>query len=624
MNVGTSYIEMIVLLPVITGILLFMVPEKLRIIKGIIGLVIAAVTLYFAWQLYNEPVSGGQINLFDIGFLNRFDKAGYLSAVIPFTMLNVDSLARFIVLLISFFSLLILVYSILYVTKEKALKNYYPFVLLTLGVSALTVLADSLLLFIFCWGFLGLTLYKLIKGYDEESSAAAKKTFILIGASDGIMILGIAIIWKITGLFNMSEISVGTTDAIRITAFLALLIGSFTKAGAFPFHTWVPDYTKSAPASSSAYLPASLDKLLGIYFMFRICNGIFMVNQGLRLTILIMGVLTIIIAVMMALIQHNYKKLLGYHAISQVGYMIVGLGLGTVLGLAGGLFHMLNNALYKAGLFLVAGNVEKQTGKEELEELGGLSGAMPITFIAALIFALSISGIPPFNGFASKWMIYQGIIDFGKQPGMANHVWIIWLALAVIGSALTLASFIKFISGIFLGRRTEANKVTEVNPAMWSPVILLALICLVAGVFASRLVIPRLFEPILGEINYTGIWDSSAIALLILFSIILGVLIYLIGNIKRFRKEDSFIGGEVNRDQTGYAVVDFYKTIGEAPVFKYLYNGAEKKWFDLYDLCKGLVLKISQLFSAAHNGILSNLAFWVLAGLIFMFIFLLL
>ena len=354
MNVGTSYIEMIVLLPVITGILLFMVPEKLRIIKGIIGLVIAAVTLYFAWQLYNEPVSGGQINLFDIGFLNRFDKTGYLSAVIPFTMLNVDSLARFIVLLISFFSLLILVYSILYVTKEKALKNYYPFVLLTLGVSALTVLADSLLLFIFCWGFLGLTLYKLIKGYDEESSAAAKKTFILIGASDGIMILGIAIIWKITGLFNMSEISVGTTDAIRITAFLALLIGSFTKAGAFPFHTWVPDYTKSAPASSSAYLPASLDKLLGIYFMFRICNGIFMVNQGLRLTILIMGVLTIIIAVMMALIQHNYKKLLGYHAISQVGYMIVGLGLGTVLGLAGGLFHMLNNALYKAGLFLVA------------------------------------------------------------------------------------------------------------------------------------------------------------------------------------------------------------------------------------------------------------------------------
>ena len=261
--------------------------------------------------------------------------------------------------------------------------------------------------------------------------------------------------------------------------------------------------------------------------MFRICSEIFVVNQGLKLAILILGVLTIIIAVMMALVQHNYKRLLGYHAVSQVGYMIVGLGLGTVLGIAGGLFHMFNHAMYKAGLFLVAGNVEKNTGKEELDELGGLSKFMPVTYIAALIFALSISGIPPFNGFASKWMIYQGIIDFGKQPGLASNLWIIWLALAVIGSALTLASFIKFISGIFLGRIPDNTKIKEVNPAMWLPVIVLALVCLVAGVFAGKLVVPQLFGPVLGEISYTGIWDSSAIALLILFSVILGILVYL-------------------------------------------------------------------------------------------------
>ncbi|MBN1416277.1 MAG: hypothetical protein JW973_14340 [Bacteroidales bacterium] len=620
----TCPIDIIFLLPLITGILLFAVPERFRLVKGITAIVISAVVLFFAVQLYKMQTVTGQINLFELSFLNRLDTTGWLSAFTPFTMLNIDNIARLIVLLICFFSLLILVYSILYITKERVLKNYYPFVLLTLGVSALTVLADSLLLFIFCWGFLGLTLYKLIKGYDEESSAAAKKTFILIGASDGIMILGIAILWKITGHYNMSEIHVGTTDAIRITAFLALLVGSFTKAGAFPFHTWIPDYTKSAPASSSAYLPASLDKLLGIYFMFRICSEIFVVNQGLRLTILILGVLTIIIAVMMALVQHNYKRLLGYHAVSQVGYMIIGLGLGTILGIVGGLFHMFNHAMYKAGLFLVAGNVEKQTGKEELDELGGLSRAMPITFMAALIFALSISGVPPFNGFASKWMIYQGIIDFGKQPGLANNLWILWLALAVVGSALTLASFIKFISGIFLGRKKTGMEAKEVNPVMWLPMILLAIVCLIAGIFASHLVIPQLFEPVLGTINYTGIWDSSAIALLILLSIILGVLVYMIGNLNKFRKDDSFIGGETNRDQTGYEVTDFYKTIGEAPVFKYLYDKAEKKWFDIYDLSKSVVLKVSHLFSAAHNGILSNLAFWVLAGLIFMFIFLLL
>ena len=107
--------------------------------------------------------------------------------------------------------------------------------------------ADNLLLFLFFWGILGITLYKLIQGNNEESSAAAKKTLILIGASDSIMIIGIAILWKMTGSLNMSEIHLPTTNVLSVTAFLALLIGSFTKAGAFPFHTWIPDYAKDGP-----------------------------------------------------------------------------------------------------------------------------------------------------------------------------------------------------------------------------------------------------------------------------------------------------------------------------------------------------------------------------------------
>ena len=232
-----------------------------------------------------------------------------------------------------------------------------------------------------------------------------------------------------------------------------MLTGSFTKAGAFPFHTWVPDYAKYAPASSSAYLPASLDKLLGIYFLARITTGMFIMNEWLTLLLLSAGVISIITAVMMALVQHNYKRLLGFHAVSQVGYMILGFGLGSMIGVAAGLFHMINNALYKSGLFLSAGCVEYRTGKEDIDDLGGLSKAMPLTFIATLIFAMSISGVPPFNGFASKWMIYQGIIEFGSGTGIANKLWVVWLGLAVLGSALTLASFIKLIGGIFLGRR---------------------------------------------------------------------------------------------------------------------------------------------------------------------------
>ena len=619
MNLVINYISVIILLPLAAGVVLFIVPEKFRLIKGFIALLISAVVLFFAIQLYFIRFDPGQINLLALDFLNRLNKPGFSAGLSDFTMLNPDNLARLIVLMIGLFAFLILVYSIFYITKDRSLNNYYPFVLLTLGVSICTVLADSLILFIFCWGFLGLTLYKLIKGYNEESATAAKKTFILIGASDSIMILGIGIIWKITGSLNISEISLGTTDVIRIAAFLALLTGSFTKAGAFPFHTWVPDYTQWAPASSSAYLPASLDKLLGIYFLSRICNDLFVLNDGMRLILLSVGVLTIIIAVMMALMQHNYKRLLGFHAVSQVGYMIVGFGLGSLIGIAAGLFHMINNAIYKSGLLLSAGCIEYRTGKEDINDLGGLSKAMPVTFIAALIFALSISGIPPLNGFASKWMIYQGIIDFGKDTGIANELWIIWLGLAVLGSALTLASFIKYLGGIFLGRKkAEFEGIREVPVLMWLPMLFLAVMCIMVGVFASNFVVPKLFMPVTGDFEFSGTWNSTLVALLILVSILLGMLLYWIGNIKKFRAEDSFIGGEKIQDAVSYSTPEFYKTISDFGFFSWIYRKAEDKWFDLYDLLKRLTLWFSNLLSKAHTGVLPDYSIWVFVGLIIM------
>jgi len=495
---------------------------------------------------------------------------------------------------------------------------------LTLACSVCAALADNLILFIIFWGFLCLTLYKLIKGYDEESSTAATKSLILIGASDGFIIFGMAILWKIGQTMEISQLNVATNNYLNVFAFFSFLIGSFTKAGAFPFHTWIPDYTKKAPASSSAYLPASLDKLLGIYFMVRICRDMFIINQWLTLILLIIGVLTIIIGVMMALIQHNYKKLLGYHAVSQVGYMVVGLGLGTPLGIVGGLFHMVNNALYKSGLFLVAGSIEKRTGKEDLDDLGGLSRVMPLTFIAALIFALSISGIPPFNGFASKWTIYQGIIDFGKEAGIANRLWIIWLSLAVIGSALTLASFVKFITGAFLGRaRKEFNDVKEVSIVMWLPQIFLTLLCIGFGVFATNLVIPKIFAPLAGDFQYSGSWNSTTISFLVLISIILGFLIYLAGNIKNMRTADSFIGGEKIQQQTGYSSTEFYKTISNFNIFSFFYKKADKKLFDIYNVSKNIILWLYSKLSTAHTGVLSSYAIWFLVGITIMLILLL-
>ncbi len=613
-----GFLQFLILLPLAAGILLFLVPDKYLSVKGVFALIISLVTGYMTISLFSSSV---QMVVLD-GTIGRscttLFGSNLLQGAEKYFTFTIDNLSKLIVLFISIFAILLLLYSLVYIKPDKV-KNYYTWFLITIGSSYGAVLADNLILFLTFWGILGITLYKLIPGRNEESSATAKKTLILIGASDSIMIIGIALLWRLTGSLSIDAINLPTTNILTVTAFLALLVGSFTKAGAFPFHSWVPDYAKDAPAASSALLPASLDKLLGIYFLARMTTNIFVLSEGMKLLLLSVGVITIITAVMMALIQHNYKRLLGFHAVSQVGYMIVGFGLGSLIGIAAGLFHMINHALYKSGLLLSAGCVEYSTGKENIDDLGGLSKAMPVTFIASLIFAMSISGVPPLNGFASKWMIYQGIIDFGSGTGIASKLWVLWLGLAVLGSALTLASFIKFIGGIFLGRRKPAlEKVKEVPFLMWLPLALLALFCVGFGVFATNYVVPKLFMPVTGEFQFPGFWNSSLVSLLVIISIVIGIILYLALNLKNFRREDSFIGGEKFQEQTSYATPEFYKTILEFRFFSWVYKKAEEKWFDIYDLSKRFVLWVSHLFSEAHTGVLPGYIIWALAGLIIM------
>jgi formate hydrogenlyase subunit 3/multisubunit Na+/H+ antiporter MnhD subunit len=612
----------IIIIPVIFGLLLLLFPSRLRTVKGIIATGVTLLTCYLAVVLYGSTNQVFTLNDWVLASGSRAPVMEVYDTLVKYSVFSIDHLSKLITLFIAIISLLITLYSLLYKGHHQ-IRHYYAYLLITLGFSFGATLANNLILFLVCWGILGLTLYKLIRSHDEGSSQAAKKTLVIIGSSDGIMILGIAILWRITGTLNMDEISLPTGNALEVTAFLALIIGSFTKAGAFPFHTWIPDYAQHAPASSSAYLPASLDKLLGIYFLARITTGLFEMGEWMRFILLTLGVITIITAVMMALVQHNYKRLLGFHAVSQVGYMVVGFGLGSLIGIAAGLFHMINNAIYKGGLFLVAGAVEQQTGKEELDEVGGLSRSMPLTFLAAIIFALSISGIPPLSGFASKWMIYQGIIDFGQGTGLCANLWIVWLSLAVLGSALTLASFIKFTGGIFLGRRSgEGAAPGEVSPLMWIPMMVLALTCIGFGVLASNLVVPRLFQPVTGSFEFTGIWASSTVGILFLVSIALGILIYYAGNFKNFRTSESFIGGEKMQEEASFSTLEFYKSFQEFGWLSLMYKRAREKWFDLYQLGGKFIRWLGRGLSRAHTGILHDYTLWVFAGLLLLLILL--
>ena len=540
-----------------------------------------------------------------------------------------DNLSIFVGIFIAIFTVLVILYSLGFMRRRKGLAGYYLCILLTLIASLGVVFSNHLILLVVFWGFLGLLLYLLIGfGQKEHTSYTAKKAFIIIGGTDAFMLLGLALIWHLTGSFRMDKISIALDNRFAIWAYLCLAAGAFAKAGAMPFHTWVPDTAEDAPVPVTAYLPASLDKLLGIYFLARISLNIFQMNAAMNTVLMAVGSFTIVAAVMMALIQHDLKRLLGYHAVSQVGYMVLGIGTGNPIGIAGGLFHMLNHAIYKSCLFLSGGTVEKRTGTSDLEKLGGLVKIMPITFITFLVAAFAISGVPPFNGFASKWMIYQGIIETAKSGGF---MWILWLIAAMFGSALTLASFMKLVHAVFLGQPSKETPDSrhKTGPTMWIPQVFLATLCVIFGVFAFRIPLKIFIFPSLGIdpafSGFSGMWNPSLATLLILVGIAVGIVIYLLGSVAKTRETEIFVGGEVLKEHPDMRIsgTEFYNTIQEIGPLGNIYRLAEKKAFDLYEVGSKITFSFNRLLRYLHNGVLPSYLTWCLLGMIILFYILL-
>ena len=534
-------------------------------------------------------------------------------------LFRLDTLSIFVGGFVCLFSILTILYSFAFMKDRKGLFKYYIYLILTCLASLGAVFSADLLIFIVFWGFLGLLLYLLIGfGQKENTAYTAKKSFIIIGGTDALMLLGLAIVWHISGSLRLDQAAITLTSKPAVIAYLCLAAGAFAKAGAMPFHTWVPDTAEDAPTSVTAFLPASLDKLLGIYFLARISMDLFKMDQGMNTFLMAVGSLTIVAAVMMALIQHDMKRLLGYHAVSQVGYMVLGIGTGNPIGIAGGLFHMLNHAIYKSCLFFSGGSVEKKTGTTNLEKLGGLARIMPITFITFLIASFSISGVPPFNGFASKWMIYQGIIETAKA---GDKLWVIWLVAAMFGSALTLASFMKLVHAVFLGQPSpERKEVKGDAPAsMWITTVILASLCVIFGVFALQVPLKLFILPsVKGVPTFIGIWSSGLATAFIIAGLVLGFIIYLLGTVMKTRTVEPFTGGELLEKHPDMRVsgVDFYETVKDIGILKAIYKMAERKWFDIYEVGVKFTLGFNKVLRYIHNGVLLTYLSWCLLGML--------
>ena len=601
----------IIFLPLIVGFVMLFLPNRLKALSKMATLVISILTFAWAVQIFRLEGITFAWSIFQIGNL----KLDLLLATNP--------LNKFILLFAMGFGLLITLYSLKPMADTKRANEFYGSILLTIGGTAGILLSNHLLFLLIFWEIVTVSLYILITTGGKNSNFAATKSFAMIGASDAAFLLGIAMVWALSGgTFVMSAINLETTSALPIAAFLLLMLAAITKAGAMPMHTWLPTSGEYAPTSVMALLPAAIDKLLGIYLLVVIVKQLFVLNSpALSIILAIIGAVTIIVAVMIAMVQHNLKKLLSYHAVSQVGYMILGIATLTPVGIAGGIFHMLNNAIYKCCLFLCGGAVEQQAGTADLEKLGGLGKKMSITFSACLIAAMSISGIPPLNGFVSKWMVYQGIIEMGNENAAGAALWPIWLIAAMFGSALTLASFVKILHSVFLSRLPEKLKgVTEVGISQKAPMIVLALLCVFFGIF-YHVPLKLFIYPALGIEHGTaifGTWQSGLATLLIILGIILGVLMLLIGKFaKNVRIVPTWTCGEAQEnDEMIIPGTHFYKTVSSMKLLKPLYARQEKGDFDLYNQSGRLGLGLTNFLRWMHNGILTTYLTWATVGLL--------
>jgi formate hydrogenlyase subunit 3/multisubunit Na+/H+ antiporter MnhD subunit len=599
-----------ILIPLLAGALVRLIPDALKGFKEGISLIVAAVTFYFTIMLFRQ------------GWV----ESEYLGRV----LFKMDTLASFILLWVGFFGLVMILYSIGFMRGKEHLKEYYSYMLLTLGAAYGAVLANDWIILMGFWGFLAFTLYVLIGTGGRAAGPAAKKTMVIVGGTDALMVLAVALIWVMTGSTSMSQTAMPTVTGLSIFTFILLACAAFAKAGAMPFHSWIPDTAEHAPTSVVAYLPASVDKLLGIYLLARISLHVFTLTRGMMLLLLIVGAFTIIAAVMMALIQHDLKRLLSYHAVSQVGYMVLGIGTLNPIGVAGGLFHMVNHAIYKGCLFLTAGSVEQRERTTDLDKLGGLAKYLPVTFVSCAIAALAISGIPPLNGFVSKWMVYQGIIELGRSGG---GLWVVWLVAAMFGSALTLASFVKVLHTVFLGvrgRKGEGPK--EVGPTMTIPMIVLAALCLLFGIFAYAIPLKGFILPAVDRVvslrvpemaDWLGWWSPGLATLMIVVGVVIGLLIYLAGRGGKVKTSSMYVGGELLTTDERITGTDFYATVSDMGFFKGIYAWAEKRAFDTYDIGRKISFYFTRGLRGAHSGVLSDYLTWMLAGVLILLIILL-
>ena len=599
-----------------------------RAARNILALLSITASLAFILALVKPVMWNGEIIAYWMG--GRVPAGGYAIGI----ALEVDALSLFFALLVSVAVFVSGVYSIQYMSHDDNEREYYTlFLMLGGGVMGLVLSGDLFNMFIMVeiltFAAVALTAFRnTAKGALE----AAFKYLVVGSIGSTCILVGTSMLYAQAHTLNLAQLAQvipGNLNTATKVAFALLFVGFGTKAFIVPFHPLAADAHGAAPASISVMISGVLTKS-GIYGIIRLTYFLFQtMNLGtMQFLLVFIGSLSMFICVTMALAQHDFKRLLAFHSISQIGYVLTAVGLCTALGVSAGLYHAMNHTLFKGLLFLAAGAVLHETGTTDLGKLGGLSKKMPYTTVLFLIGAFSISGIPPFNGFASKWMIYQATYQKAVESG--NIGFLLVTIIALVTSVLTLASFVKVSQSVFFGQLPkELENVKEVPFGMRFAMAIFALLCVLTGLFPG-LVTTYITEPaaraVFSVAQYIGAmgFDASGVAaetavsfahvgvwepiswLLILCIALLSVTIVAVAS--KYDKVSQCSGEAVD---SKYEL--FYG--GEAQEFSQvgggdLFWGFKHNWRGYFDVMHRL-----------HSGVVNDYALWAVVDLALVLLF---
>ena len=400
----------------------------------------------------------------------------------------IDLLNGFVCIIIAFIGLMVGIYSIESITKElpnKIIPFYSIFLLLVTGLMGMTITGDIFNFYVFL-EISSLTAYALIAMGDRGDGVVASFNYLIMGTvAASFILLGIGYLYAVTGSLNIADMQnllpVIYDSKVVLAALAFFMVGFSIKVGLFPLHAWLPDAYTHAPSAASALIAGLMTKV-GAYamirFMFSVFTPEFVIDITRMAEILTWAAaLAIIVGSVLAIAQSDIKRMLAYSSISQIGYILLGVGLVNVIGMQGGLLHILNHSLMKCALFLVAGAIFYRTGIRNLYQFQGLGKKMPVTTTVFLIAGLSMIGVPGTVGFTSKWYLALGSIEAGQ--------WI-FVIVILISSLLNIVYFWRVFDNIWFGHPHEVEHIKrdEAPLSMLIPMVILAFLCIFFGLFA--------------------------------------------------------------------------------------------------------------------------------------------